>query len=591
MAHLLGQWLFFAALSVVFVCLLRSVRAPVYLNNDNEGIVGIAEDGFLAPFVHFVWSYMLTGLYALHSEVPWYGLLLYALQAGALSVVLTMFYRAIPHRGFFCLFAIVVLFFWADMLVRLDYTTTSIMVGASAVLLFALLQREDRATWKQSLLLGLLVALSALPRAEGIIAVVLVAGPFLVILWFMALKRSARPMAHIPRNALPFVCLLLPGLLVYLLNDACRDNLLTEEERVYERFNELRGRFHDFPIAAANLGNRRVHEATGWTESDYIRLVRWMFFDERIYDIERLQAFYRHASCPDVQATSIRQIGLSVYHVLRTYCEAVLLMAAGLALIWGRGMVRLPDFIMCCVAAGAALGIAVTMDLFLRFPYQIGYPMLLFAGLLLFVFAVTPRKAGQPAVDEGDCTADAHPDRRAAVDHAPLPTVRPNALRKMARTCVVPAAVLLACLAHGVRLSRHYRAIDAECRFREAVTRYIDGNHPGSFLIAEPGLTPFHFCDPIRPPQHSFTRIPLGWSTFHPWFYRKLKAMGLERGAELMPAMMSRDDILVLTSQPGMELLLQYSHQEGFGDPQVERLNEWGGVILYRLRAMPASSS
>lgn len=550
----------------------------------------IAREGFVAPFVHWAWSCTLTRLYSLRLDVPWYGLSLYALQAVSLSLVLTVFYRLISPKGVFGIFAAILLFFWADMFVRLDYTGTSMMAGAGPVLLFLGLHREGRANVQTAALVGLLLAVAALPRSGGIIAVMVTASPFLAFLCLLTARQSAQPAKAGARMALLLAILLSSGLLAYYANGACRSTLLTEDERRFEAFNRLRGRFHGFPVAAANLGNAEVYQATGWTEDDYRRLVNWMFFDERLYNTATLAAFHEHAFRPGGNGIDPARWRSSVYLVFRGYCQYVFLMGAGLALAWSRQTFRRCDFILLCLTAGSVLATAVAIEFFLRLPYQVGCPMLLSGCLFLCFFSTAPQCERQLNV-ETEQTENGRPRLPASRTAMRGWFVGRLACRRFALTCVLPTALILACFAHGIRLKNYYAAVDGDRRFMLALTGYIDVNHPGAFLVAEPGVTYFHLSDPINPPGYPFTRIPLGWSTFHPWFYRKLGSMGLQRGAELMPAMMSRDDILVLTSLPGMELLLQYSRQEGFGDPQVERLAVWGGVILYRLREAPAPPS
>ncbi|MDM8562530.1 hypothetical protein QUF54_04170 [Candidatus Marithioploca araucensis] len=259
---------------MLFVAYLLLVLPRTYGVNDNVGILFDAKGGFVSSeSISFFYMKLLHLLYQMSNDIPWYGLTLYFVHILSLFIFIRSLIRIRNFEAFFIPFLIVYLYFYSFFITQVDYTSTSIMVGANSLFAFLILLSNGKVSIFSVLGLGLLFSLSFLIRMPGANAVLVYGLP---IIGLFLIGKYQKKM-----YLTSFAIFLIPFLLLFVGDNLARTYLTSPEYQQYREFNILRGKLHGFPILEANQKNERILAENHWTKTDYVRFANWNFFDER----------------------------------------------------------------------------------------------------------------------------------------------------------------------------------------------------------------------------------------------------------------------------------------------------------------------
>lgn len=159
--------IFSFSFAVLFVSCLLLFLPRTYSINDNVGILFNAKQGLISEFTSFFYMKLLHLLYHITHDIPWYGLTLYFAHIFSLFIFVRSLARIKNFDTFFIPFLIVYLYFYSFFITQVDYTSTSIMVGANSLFAFLVLLNNRKISIFYVLGLGILFSLSFSIRIPG----------------------------------------------------------------------------------------------------------------------------------------------------------------------------------------------------------------------------------------------------------------------------------------------------------------------------------------------------------------------------------------------------------------------------------------
>jgi len=148
--------------SIFFLVVLTGIE-PVFLVNDNYGIIYNLENGFVSPFIGYMWSNFLILLYWLmNGSVSWYGVSLYICHFISVLLFIESLFRMKLLRMILIPIIVLYLTIYFMFLLKVDYSGASIMIGANSLVFFLIYLKNtpSHASLLPFILLGGLFALS-----------------------------------------------------------------------------------------------------------------------------------------------------------------------------------------------------------------------------------------------------------------------------------------------------------------------------------------------------------------------------------------------------------------------------------------------
>jgi len=302
---------------------------------DDVGILEYARSGVAILYASTLIGDLLSFLYTrVSSTVPWYGILLYAVQFLAMAVCIRFILARHLPRGYKVAFSTVLLAMYVPFLMRASYNYASILPGGlSFIGLFSTLEvlagRGQRAVpggegepsaltsssaglqngmtadealprpyllWLRSLLWGLLLALSFLFRRDGSIAAWLFVGVPLVAFLLLLLLNRRTGFRYGLFAAACLGAFILPYVLIQMADGHHYRHALSPEEQAHRAANEARGDYFAYGLYAPVSNNPELLKANGWTENDAVLIEYAMGPLEEIkFSAERYETIFdRH---------------------------------------------------------------------------------------------------------------------------------------------------------------------------------------------------------------------------------------------------------------------------------------------------------
>ena len=543
-----------ALLALAFVAAVALASHPEYITNDNVTIADFAAHGYPVRYAGVFFTGLLHLLYTAFPGPGWFGVALYALDALALALWLTLLGRVFRPWWLAAAFMLAACGFFLRYLVYLDYTTTSVMLCMASLCWTCVDVLERRPGWWRYLAAGAVFALGMWARPHGGWGALAYGLPVASWVAWLALRGQDRRTGS-RRLALIVVLFLAPALLNLAADAAWRAATLTPQQAAYDDFNAVRGKLHRLPRASklALMQDRALLASLHWTPRDLAHLFNWSFLDERIYTPEALRTLLDHAPVPKLTAEDVvrelrPRVAPSNPFFLLMLAPLPLLLA-GLTqgarpLGWG---LLLPAY---------GVGLTVFMVLMFSFLFRIEYPFATAFGLTALVVAGL-----------------------ASMQLAPAPG--------RWRTAALGSCVLLAAASGAIavhRTAHNYRLYVQRSRHFEEKLRSLDHDHAGDVILIQsgPGLA-LEMLSPLATPRLDFQPIQLGWSTFSPRFYQQLGALGVQHAYEMIDAMTVDAHALVLGNPGWCQSLKDFaSHPEQVQTQDVARFRD--GTVLCRLQ-------
>lgn len=506
--------LFFA---VLFVISLLLIFPRTYGVNDNIGILWRAEQGFMSEFNSFFYMKGLHLLYHISNEIPWYGLMLYSTHILSLFIFFRGLSKIENFEAFFTLFLIVYLYYYGVFIIRVGYTSTSIMVAVNSLFAFLVLLSNRRISIFPVLGLGLLFSLSFLIRPFGALVVLVYGAPILGL--FLIFKYRKKILLTY------FAIFFTPFLLLFIGENLARNHLTSPEYRQYHAFNTLRGKLHERPVLEANRNNNEILEKNNWTEQDYSFFSSWLFFDEEKYNTRTLDNFLKYSVIKE--ENKVKKYVDSYFQKLKEIITENEYHAPFLTLIFLLIVFKLHWPIVLTTAGYFfyAFSLSIYFAIFHYFPIRIAYPFLMmYASLsILLIFHLWP-----------EVTEKNTPVRIFITIFlvAPLFILFPN---------------------------KYYDYSPNMAAFRLSLER-LQSSYEGKifFTVDAANSLKWQNLDPLKRYHLNFESIPAGTTTFSPRFYKILEKRGLKRGHEIPRMLVNNPDAYLIASSPNTKFTTNF---------------------------------
>jgi hypothetical protein len=463
---------------------------PGFDTNDDVGMMALASGTFrgeASPFLvftHVSIGYVLKALYGGMPSVPWYAVYLYSFQILSWTLIAHVLFAI--HRG-----KEAVVFFVASFLLigfqiamELQFTSTSMLLGAAAALCFLTLGLESR-SWALPVFAGGLIGVVGLIRESSLKATLAIWSPLFV---YTAFK------APIKRTVLFGATIATVSLAAAAVSTIAYDT--DPRWQKYLEYNAVRGKLHG--NASFNPPKQDLKEV-GWSRSDMMLFKSWFFTDPEIYSLEHLQALLGSIQTESRWKSFSRKLVTKSFGKGRSQLIGALLITLTL-LAWAKPK-RIP-LVLASWAWVLLVGVAAIL-LHGRMPLRVLVPMLLSATLASAFIAGIPTVALRPA------------------------NIRQCAGLIFTILALLAGAVCTqTALAAWVEKSEKHRSGDADLRASYAQLSALDPD--GIFVHWPRGIRPERlspFATSSKLPNLRF--VWLGWQTGSPVWLDELDALGI----------------------------------------------------------------
>ncbi len=358
---------------IVAAVLLQALHHVSYLVNDNLAIIESARSGYPVPPVNFLYTALLSGLYAL-TDIPWHALLLSAtLIASMIAIVWSpprLGVSAVLYLG------LVMGLLWPNVL-RLDYTVCAVITGAAGIALLIAGAKGFPGKLHRVVTGSVLLAAAALFRLNAEFGLLALAWPGLLYAAYLAARHSS--LSKPKCIALMALVVVGPSALVLTADQVGKHAFTPQAYHHFSDYYYARGRLlkQVQTRALSKAAMRHIETATGWNKSDWYQLRHWEFFNLKIRDPDKLRA-----ALAIVRAQPHRSTWWgAVKHTLSAYKRYFL---ALLMLLGGMTMLR-PSWKKIALGAGYLAYVAGFSSWFTYYFGVIGriWPSFLLASLIV----------------------------------------------------------------------------------------------------------------------------------------------------------------------------------------------------------------
>jgi hypothetical protein len=536
----LGMLLFIAATLALAPC--------HYAINDDVAILLDIQDGHDVSFFGLLLGRALAFLGAHVSRtLPWYALTLYLAHWLGLFVFLDAMAKSKRARLVWLPLLLFYLPTYFLFLVRINYSTASMMAGIQSILAFQLLLRSPRPSARTAVWLGLVFALSLLIRWQAWLMVCLFALPVLLATLGGRLAR------------LRLAVLFLAGSLVAFAASALVAKFAVPPD--YKRHAELTELMHRPGVFVPVLPpDPEVLKTNGWSAEDYALFRVYFFPDEEKFNARTFQRL--------ADAATVR---LSKTWALRLLPAVRSAVASGVRFTWAiaalaaivfLALSRRKSLLLGTYLLGSLLAMAMLETLF-YLPEHIAAPVWLLLLLVPISTLLGERERWRPRW-------------------------RRLALHALAGT------LLLFGIAASFTASSEVGRDAADQALAQTQRARLSSHYRGTTLLWMCcGLHP-ELWSALRPLPTEFTLVMTGWQTFSPRNYALLEQkLGVRSARDMLPAMIDNPHAFLVAPDSAAELLVRQaraSHGLGASFVKVDDLGSFG-VYSLQGAGMPGEPS
>ena len=291
------------AVLFVLVILLGVLQAllfkPYYQINDDvakiffvQGVGTALTPNDYVVYSNAFWGLILKSLFTAFPGVPWYGILIYAVQTLSMGAVLYALYLFPDRKLKIVLFLAAYPCLYLYYFIQFQYTQTASLAAQGGLFLAVSLwvnrgKSHPPAPW---LLSGTLLVLSSLVRLDALILTVFYAFPFLAYsLWPTAGPSRGNFLAE--RKWFLFLTLALTAAgFFYDWNWYNRDPAWRE----FKAFDEARLELMDYRIQPDITRAKPFLDKVGWTPNDLRMFNDWYYLDKDIYSTGKILELADH---------------------------------------------------------------------------------------------------------------------------------------------------------------------------------------------------------------------------------------------------------------------------------------------------------
>lgn len=368
--------------AVVWIVSILSLATPGFALSDDLQMEAFANGDYSGSSSHFlvfsnvIYGAALRSLYELAPGIPWYALLLYAVQALSIAAVFYVILRArIVLGNAMALLGIGWLVFTLpNFTIALSFTPTAILAGLAGVLLLISSLATPIRPFGIASAAGLLLV-STLIRGNAALLVLLTTSIFV-----------ARALLRTPRRVAAFTLVLLTVIPLGTMQFNDWYTGRPTEWADYNEFNALRGQLHGTKRLRYHPGIDPVLDRMGWTPLDLAAFEAWIFPDPQVFTAESLRIYLDNTQQRPPGRSLLADLG-GVWNRYRPQLAAAIALLAWCLLraIQERrtGLALWPFAALVGFVAPM-----IYLTLFERFPLRLGRPIW---GLLPIFLLLEPR--------------------------------------------------------------------------------------------------------------------------------------------------------------------------------------------------------
>jgi len=492
---------------------MADVAAGQYLNNPNSNLV----------FINQPMSGVLSSLYNIDRDIPWYAITLFGATTFPIMVTLWLLLRDKNLLGKQSKLIVTLSSFLLlpSLLLKMTYTTASVSLAVFAVVISLYwLRNRTNHTLLPLLTIVFSIVFSYGLRRDSLVMVAVLAIPSIALILFSGVYKRVMLLMFVSLSS--FVG-------VTTLNSV----LLSDDLKSYVAFNDLRGQIHgtskisDIANNASDQSVVNMLAENNWTINDLHLFNAWYFDDPAVFISDKVQNLLdvdvgrKAESWADSWQTVLSQISV-----------LMLLLVAALTMLLDR---RLPVRIYTVFIVGWCL-IVSTVIARQRFPDRISISIVLAA---VFLIATTPYLTGSLSAT----------DRDQPTKSAPFLLGGLNIFLSIFMTMSFWS------IFSPNRISDENRSLSGAL---EAQIRHLEDIDKNGTFVAVGGGILFQGQDPFRTESiHSRLKIlGLGWPIYSPPYEERKRQLGLN--SHLVESIVSSKDVYVIASQGAVDLLALY---------------------------------
>ncbi|OUQ28447.1 hypothetical protein [Massilimicrobiota sp. An134] len=305
--HKKGQWLLSFSITFIFFTFVILTKELIFSTNDDSRIL-YALAGYATgitnpeqPFINYFLGCFISFLYELNGKIPWYGLFHVVSLFFSIVVIFKCYYKLIYKKGcnysFFPIFVHITLLFSIFLypLVALQFTTTSAIIGTSAISVILVLEKDDDKFTHTISYIYCFIALliSFMIRSLSWYCVMLFFG--FACLYKMYYNFVFDKKLLNKKNISIFVlgvltvisCFSLKFISVNIKND-------NDIAQAYNSYNDYRVKYMDYKQHDSYEENKALYNSVNWTENTYSATLCLLYFDKDIneYSLKRITDEY-----------------------------------------------------------------------------------------------------------------------------------------------------------------------------------------------------------------------------------------------------------------------------------------------------------
>ncbi len=294
-----GHWLLSFSITFLFFLFVICTKDLIFSTNDDSRIL-YALAGYATgtaypeqPFINYFLGYFISLLYKINQSIPWYGLFHVISLFISILVIFKCFYKYVYQKNqkislFFIFIHIIILFtIFLYPLVALQFTTTSAIIGTSAIpVILVLEEKDDKLTYLLSYIYCFIALLiSFMTRSLSWYCVMLFFGfaCFYKICYYRLIEKKKLIDVKILSIFLLGILTVISCFSLKFISISIKNN--NEIAQAYNLYNDYRVKYMDYKQHDSYGENPELFESVGWTQNTYSATLCLLYFDEDInYD-------------------------------------------------------------------------------------------------------------------------------------------------------------------------------------------------------------------------------------------------------------------------------------------------------------------
>lgn len=520
----LPTWFCSTVITVIFFVTVLTGMEPVFLINDNYGIIYNLENGFIPPFIGYMWGSFLLMLYWLmDTSISWYGVSLYVCHFISVLLFIESLFRINTLRTLLVPIIILYLTVYFLFILKVDYSGASIMIGANSLLFFLIYLKSNcfRIFLFPFILFGCLFALSYQIRTAGIILVVLMTLPVLLATLFQEAGRK-------PKAIFFFV---LP-IIISISTDFISESIYASKEYVeYHNFVKYIGKFYGYDVQI----NPTTLQNNDWTEVDFQMFANFLFPNEQKFNIKTITELTNSYL---IQTVNEQLVFSKVTWWFLSYKYYILLCILPMFFLILQG--KLHKFHATFLYFSYSIIIMILMAIYLRFPERIGEPafLLVYTMILYIGFFETDQ------------------ERTNAVSLRKKNKVSYNVLKSLYIKIIYlgfGASLISMTLYRFSYIEKAIELVTAQRNLTDSYIYQLESFGQNSVFLIEPyslAITDgFNALKRIHNNQTKLKMIHFGWLTYSPVFYNSLASyLKVNNAYDIFPKMFNNPNYYLVVN-------------------------------------------